>query len=314
MDATELAEYMKAQNEREVGKVPEAKPTPGQPEPKPETPALPVAATAGDPEGEEEDNHAQEVGRLPRSVRRELNQLRRHVGELEGRIAAYKEMGLSPKEAKVAAEAEPPAPPVKTEPQREDFASEAAYTKAIAEHATREVLSQEAENARMREHIAAMTRKAEEDAKLIPDYDKAVEAAKDLPVFSAEEQPTFMLLLGSSEYQALALHYYTQNPNELKDMLAMSGKPEKQVAEFRALEGHLKREYAKLRKAGAVAAAPPPAPKAAPTPPKLPAPSESVAVRGGSAPPMKESPYLADGKTINPAWTAQQNERERVHR
>ncbi len=255
--------------------------------------------------------------KLPSSVRRELNRLRIQLGEAQGQITILKELAGN-KPATEATQKQEPA----GEPTRDKFpagaAGDADYTKALVKYTNDQTNAARDQNAQMAQRIKDMGEKCQEDFKLIPDWEAhAKEAEENGPEikWDAPENYQFSMLLGTSEYQAMALDYYATHPEELEEIVAMKGAD--QIAEFRALEGHLKREYSKLKKKGTETAGQQtdgkggkPETKPAETArPKLPLPSESVAARGGSAPPTEVSPYLPDGRTINPVWKEMRNQK-----
>ena len=305
--AFDAAQYIKDQNEKEAANRVGA--------PKVEEPAKPAEAAVAvaepeDPEEKQEKEHA----KLPRSARREMNRLREELGRTKGMLEAFEKMGKPPAEDK-----KEPVPDPEAKPQRADFTDEASYLEAIAAHAGRLEAAKSEQQRQWQDRLREMHAKAQEDIKLIPDYAEHAKAAEgDGPnavEFTPAEHPTLMALIGTSEYQALAWDYFATHPDEFEEMLALTvknGNSTEQVAEFRALEGHLKRIYKtlKVKPADKKEEAKEPEPK----PVKLPKPSESVATHGGSAPVGEPKPYLADGKTINPAWVARRNERDGARR
>lgn len=309
--AFDAAGYIKTANEKDAA-IRAGKPV--------ETPAAAATTEVAKPATEVVKPAEEPHARSSRSERREIRNLLRQVGELTGRLKVYEETGKQP-----VAAADPDA-----KPERAKFASDAEYTAALVGWQGKQESGKQAEQAEFQQRITDMAAKRDEDIKLIPDWEavsKAAAADEDAPVFTLSDHPTFHMLLASSEYQALAMHYFAQHPDELEEILELTDKPAKQIEEFRALEGHLRREYRKLK-----AAAPAghkgdkgekrpeqkaEEKKAEPEKPpekKLPRPSESVSVKGGSTPAGEVSPYLADGKTMNPAWKEQRNMREGLRR
>jgi hypothetical protein len=304
-------EYIQKANEREAaGRQTSGTAVLDKPEPKAETKAEPAAAEPA----KQDDSH--ESVKLPRSVRRELNRLREEAAEARGQLTAMREImtrggKLEPEAAKPAAE------DAAAKPARDKFATDAEYTEALATWSAKQVTDQAEQSRQTEDRIRAMSAKAQEDMALIPDWEAHQrDAVENGPEFKPAEHGTLMLLLGTSEYQALALDYFATHADEFEEMLALTPKPAKQIEEFRALEGHLKRVYSQLKKG-----APKPKEESStaegakkeekPAAAKLPKPSESAAARGGSAPDTTVSPYLEDGKTINPAWKEMRNQRER---
>ncbi len=256
---------------------------------------------------------ADQTPKLPSSVRRELNRLRTQLGEAQGEIRVLRELNGDKK----AADAE-----ANTEPKRDKFTAgaqgDAEFTKALVKFTNGQEQAVKDQNAALAQRITDMGKKCEEDFKLIPDWEAHAKAAEeDGPEikWDAPENYQLSMLFGTSEYQALALDYYATHPEELEELVDLKGVA--QISEFRALEGHLKREYSKLKKQAMEGAGKQTATEvkekkpAEAARPKLPEPSESVAARGGSAPPTEVSPYLADGSTINPVWKEMRNAKER---
>ncbi len=314
----DAVQYIKDQNEKEAANRVGA--------PKVEEPAKPVEAAVSVAETddlEEEADETLEVSeriprgtkKLPRRFRAKFNSLQDQLAETRGMLKAYQAMGKTPD----GEEKKEPAPDPEAKPQRADFADEATYLEAIAAHAGRLEAAKSEQQRQWQDRLREMHAKAQEDIKLIPDYAEHAKAAEgDGPnavEFTAAEHPTLMALIGTSEYQALAWDYFATHPDEFEEMLGLTvknGNSTEQVAEFRALEGHLKRIYKTLKVKPADAKEPAKEPE--PKPVKLPKPSESVATHGGSAPVGEPKPYLADGKTINPAWVARRNERDGARR
>lgn len=303
-------EYIQKANEKEA-----AARTPG---------LAPIATRTVDPTPAATEPEGQ-TPKLPSSVRRELNRLRVQLGEAQGELKILREIKVPEKSGeKTGEKATEVVQEAAGEPQRAKFPAGAVgdvdFTKALAKYTTDQTNAVRDQQAATAQRIKDMGAKCEEDFKLIPDWKAhAKDAEENGPEikWDAPENYQFSMLLGTSEYQAMALDYYATHPDELQEIVAMKGVA--QIAEFRALEGHLKREYSKLKKQAATPAGQQtdgkgekkevkPA-EAART--KLPQPSESVAARGGSAPPTEVSPYLADGKTINPAWKEMRNQKER---
>ena len=307
--------YIKAQNEKEsaarTGIAP-PKVDPKEPE-KPKEPVAPVAA-----EPDEEEHKEQEHQKLPRSVRRELNRLREEKAKAEGMLAAFQAMGKTPAEP---AKAEP-AVDADAKPERDKYATEAEFAEAIGLWAAKQESKRIESNQGIQQRMLEMDEKAKLDIEIIPNWaEHAASAESGKPnfvAFSQAEHPTLALLISTSEYKAWAVDYFFTHPDELEEMMELTkktdknGYPVEQIAEFRALEGHLKRVARGLKAKGEEPKKEEPKkeePKA-----KIPPPSESIAPRGGSAPPGEVSPYLADGRTMNPAWKEARNIREGLRR
>lgn len=279
--------------------------------PPPEKPKEPAKAAAEEPDDE---GHAP---KLPRSVRRELNQLRRDNGVLQGKLEAYMEMGLTPKQAqdKIDGEAQPKADE-DPEPQRDKFATDAEYNRAVgrwdARQETKKELAQrdesgksKAENEAFYAHIREMDAKAAVDAKTFEDWDKVAEAAasEEAPQIDPVKNATLLGLIATSDTRAAVLYHLGKHPDELEALLGLSD--QQQIRAFSRLEGRIEKLYAKEEKKPE---------EEKPKTPKLPKPSEAAAPRGGSAPAGDVSPTLGDGKTMNPAWKEQRNIREGLRR
>jgi hypothetical protein len=284
---------------------------------KPAAPAPVIAKTepvpVADPvKPEPETNH------IPRSVRRELNRLLQENGKLQGRLEALEKLGTKPEEPKFEAKA---ATDPGAKPDRKKFKDgpegDADFAAAMGEYGAQQVLKSRDADQGIRDQIIASDKKANEDAAwmipLLPDWEQAqkdAEADKRLELdWSAAENRQLALLLGTSKYAALVPYYWCKNPDEFVDLVKLKGA--EQIAEFRALEGHLKRVYGDLRKKKD--AKPAEEKKEAKTPEKdkkLPPPSQSATVKGGTAAPQKVEPMI-DGK-LNPVWVAQRNERRGV--
>lgn len=283
--------------------------------PAPEKPKEPAKAAAEEPDDE---GHAP---KLPRSVRRELNQLRRDNGVLQGKLEAYMEMGLTPKQAqdKIDGEAQPKADE-DPEPQRDKFATDAEYNRAVgrwdARQETKKELAQRDESGKSKAdseafyaNVRAMDQKAAEDAKLFSDWDdvmqQSVEDAESGkgPIFNLQSHPTLCGLIATSDCRAAVAYHLAKNPDELEKLLKLG--PQELIRPFARLEERVSTLYAKEEKKPE---------EEKPKTPKLPKPSEAAAPRGGSAPAGDVSPTLGDGKTMNPAWKEQRNIREGLRR
>lgn len=309
MSTFNAIDYIHSANEREQasrsGKAVEPKPVV---EPKPAAAVEPKPADgkpAVDPAAGD-DTHPDHAGRVSRSTRRLLRQL----GEAEGRAKVLEEIVKSGKgeAAKPAAAAEED-----PEPKQDKYTDFDAYTRDLtkwqARQETRKALSDTEQLEAYREQMRAMEAKAIEDKKLLPDYDQvAAAAAEDGPEFVPAEHPNLMGLLATSDVKAFVLYHLAKNPEELEKMLDLSSKPGEQIRQFARLEGRVEKLYGE--KKPDASGEKKPAETAAERDAKKARPSEAVAARGGSAPPGEVSPVLADGRTLNPAWKQQANDRE----
>lgn len=322
MSTFNAIDYINKANEREHaardGKAVETKPVEAKPaaaavEPKPKE--APVDAS----EDTREEHEADAAGhRVSRSTRRLLRQL----GEAEGRAKVLEELvksGHAPageKKPAAAAEEDP-------EPQAENYKDYALFQADLAKWQARKettkALDEREQREAFREQMRAMDAKALEDMKLIPDYEQvAKEAMEDGPEFVPDEHPNLMGLLATSDVKAFVLYHLAKHPDEMERMLVLSKTPGDQIRQFARLEGRVEKLYGDKpegEKKPAEGEKKPveekkPAETAAERDAKKARPSEAVAARGGSAPPTAVSPVLADGRTLNPAWKAQANDRE----
>lgn len=328
----DAAEYIKTANEREQA-ARSGKPA----ETKPAEPAAPAPKPA-------ESEPADKTSSYPRAARREINKLREEAAEARGRLKAYEELHGKPKDGETPPAAAPAAAVPDPEPQRKDFAQgaegDAAYQRALgywsgSEGAKKKLAEAEALAAFERE-LNEVNSHAAEDSKRFDDWTEVAKRALNPDVviqFNAAEEPDweeeseggtktvgvtadfqahplFATLLAKSAQKAAVSYHLALHPEILWNLLSLEKKPNSLIANFHQLEGEVKVVYKEKGKAAPGAA---PA-KATPKPEKLPRPSEAVSVRGGSTPHGKISPVLEDGKTVNPAWLAQRNDREGARR
>lgn len=318
------ADYIKAQNEKEAaeraGKPPEPRPTP----------ALPAPVIV-----EDNDDDEPAKGSTPdpgRSQRRRENRLRETAAEERGRRQALEELlakgFLPPVEEKKAAQPKPEEDP---EPKRENFPDDAAYYRALgfwegkrgATEVIKKVTKEGQEAAAYGEwldRVSEADTKYKEDVKLIPNFDEmskaADQAAADDPTlrtdFMKRDVGLYSLIM-ESDVRAFMLHHFAEKPDDLRKILALNVGPQRDM--FKRLEGRVEKLYStEQRENVSDKKVPPKQETAAERDAKKPKPSEAGAPRGGSAPATTVKPYLEDGRTINPAWKALQNEREGLRR
>lgn len=307
--------------------------------------AVAEAPKAEEPKGDDKEPEGRHEIQIPRSVRRKLNELLRENGELAGELKALKERFEASAAGSKKAD-HPPAPDANAKPERKDFASDADFAAASGVWAARQESASAKQLADFEKRLKSMSAKAEEDIALIPDFEDHIrEAEENGPkVDLAKDHPTLVMLIGLSEYSAFVLDHFATHPDEYEEMLALTKTPEKQIEEFHRLEGYLKRVYIEAKKKAAQAgksgesvqstdksekskdrneadgshsasqSGSPAQGKTEPAKTKLPPPSEAGAPRGGSAPVSDLSPFLADGKTVNPAWKERRNQRALARR
>ncbi len=315
-------EYIKTQNEREaanrVGKpVEPAKPA----EPKP---AEAVVSLLDEDPDDEKPGKADPA----RSQRRRERGLLERAAKAEARAEVLQELidkGLSPKAAEAEVEKQEEA--ADPEPQRKDFQDDASYNRALgrwdARQETKAELGKRDQQAgnqaaltQLAGEIAEADTKYAEDKKLIPDYDEVAQKALDdpeSPTFSPAEQPYLLRRIATSDVRAFLLHHFATNPEDFKKALGMADNLPRQADFISRLEGRVEKLYS-TKQAENVSEKKPAVETAHERDAKKPKPSEIGSPRGGTAPVITVSPYLADGKTLNPAWKQQQNEREHLRR
>jgi hypothetical protein len=269
-------------------------------------------AAKGDTGGDDDDDsdHLPSTPSLPRSVRRELNKLRRENGELAGRLSMMQELQASGF-TKTEAKAEIAKLEADAEPTREQFATDAEYTKAVAKWEVRQELAKEkqmsaaaAQEREFLDTVAAAQAKFEADVARFDDWAVVSEAMEDIELNTAE-QATFIGLLAQSDQRAAVLYHLAKNPDEREKLFKLA--PAAQIKAFHRLEGRVEGLYGKAETKTETKTETKPKPTAAELDAKKPKPTEAVAAKGGTAveslPPM----MLADGKTLNPAWKAARN-------
>lgn len=286
-------------------------------------PAKPGVVAVKSPE-EAEDEEAQQVAKLPRSVRRELNQLRHKLGVEEGRRLALESLLGKDAASKVLA-GEPKAeekPAEDPEPQRSAFADDASYNRAMGKWDARQEAAkletklrgeqaQSEELESLKSQIEATKQRADAEIKeLFPDFEEVRAAAtveNGQPAFSWDDHAQLAYLQATSEVAARIAYFWMKHPEDLKKILAMTkSDPQGQIGAFRRLEGRVEMMYT-AKQAEKPADKKPPAETAADRDAKLARPSEAVAVRSGEAANGTVPMFLADGKSINPAWKAMRN-------
>jgi hypothetical protein len=280
-----------------------------------EAAAAPAKPAEAEPTSEEKTEAS---ARASRSQRRLLRQL----GEAEGRTKVLEEMlHLTRPAAAATAKAENTEDP---EPARDKFQDDASYNRALGrwearQEATKTVaqaLGQKEQIESLRDQVRAADAKAQEDKAIFDDWDQVQkDALEDGPEFNPAEHPVFMGLLATSDQKAKILYHFGKHADEFEKMLALSDakNPGQQIRMFARLEGKVEKLYEKGEKKAEAASnkkTDDKKPTAAERDAKKAAPSESVAARGGSAPPNTVSPVLADGKTLNPQWKERANQRE----
>lgn len=286
------------------------RPAPGKPEEKPAEEAKEPEKAAESPKPADH-----EQPRLPRSVRRELNRLREELGAAKAKAELLEKFGA--KAQHVDADED-------TEPQRDDFGSDAEYLRAVSKWDRAQEAKQqqqqgktEQQSAEIRAHLKAMDEKAVADiAAYFPDWDEVSAAAaedEDAPEFKFEEHPQLVGMLSGSEFRAHVLYHWAKNPDALQFMLDLTAKPSEQIRAFHRLEGRLEKEYSGKQAAQASEAETPkkdrkhladaerPGETAADRDVRKPRPSTDVAARGGSAPP--DEPAIGSA-----AWMAKRNQ------
>ena len=265
--------------------------------------AKPAEAQAAPVEGAKPAEHDDEDEvRLPRSIRRELNKLRRENGELAGRLAMVQELqaaGMSKKEATAAVDAAAPT----GEPQREQYASDAEFIKALAKHEAAGLMAakdaereQQAQASQFMSGIDAATTKFHADVKdRFPDFAEVLEAGSAKDDIDPAKHETFIALIAQSDERAAVLYHLAKNPDERAAILAMT--PAAQIKAFHRLEGRLERAAAKEEE---------PKKTAAEVDAKKAKPSGAVAAKGGMTAPASTPMLIPGTNSINPAWKAEQ--------
>lgn len=298
----DAAAFIKARNE---GKPTPAPGKPAEPAAKVEEPK-PAAAKAEAPAKDEDDPEGPHVSR---SQRREMNRLREAAAEERGRRMAIEEFiakGFNPTQAAAAAKVE-----ANAEPTREQFKTDAEFTKALATWQTRDVIAKETARAAdlddYNSEIVEANAKFAEDVRLFPDFEEVTGQIDDIKI----TRPEFNVMFVKSTQRAALAYYFGSHREEFKALLALPFG--KMVEKFHRLEGKLEFEYNSPK--AAQASAPTKDAKTAPTPEKpaqggktaaerdfgKPRPSTEVVARGGAATPDEPKPGTA-------AWMARRNQ------
>lgn len=273
-----------------------------------------------------------------RNLRRQLRRLTMELGEARGQLKAYAELGIAVKansgsgsgrdnSASVSASDDP-------EPQRQDFADDAQYYRAVGRWDARqeaakavskvtEATQHERQLAALQQQMADAYKKGTEDMKTIPDWDevqkKAIEDAEngDAPKFNFEDYPNLHRLIATSDVQAFMIHHLAKEPKDLQKLLDMAKDDAGQTRFFSRLEGNVEKMYSKAQEtkdgSGPEKAEKPDQSKgrthpaeaeagrnAAERDARKPRPTTEVAARGGSAVPEEPEPGTA-------AWMAKRN-------
>lgn len=285
----------------------------GKPAPAVTAPVVTDPAKPGEPEKPKTDPAPVVV---PKHIRRQMRQLIEEKAKLEGRLEAFSEMGLKPGEKKVE-----PAAGADPEPTRDQFGTDAEYSIALgrwdARTETRKVLAtkdEETAATQKLEELKASIRTADEkmeaDKAQFPDWAEVAAAAKEVEV-NWDEHSILYVNLAASDVKAALLYHFAKNPEALQALLDAGADSVKQDRMFRRLEGNVEKMYTSEKPKEAVK----PKPTAAELDAKKHKPSEAAAPKGGSGAPVGVTPMLLeDGKTLNPAWKAEQNEREGLRR
>jgi len=248
-------------NEREAairaGKTPEPK------TPEPKAPAQPAVAVAV-PDDEDDDEKPGGKPDPGRSARRRERGLLERAAKAEARAELLQELvdkGLTPKaaEAQVAKQDEDP------EPQRKDFhegpAGDATYNRALGRWDARNEAKAEIgkfsastqELDQLRSAILEADQKAQEDIKLIPDWEevkKANASDPEAPTYNPADHPWLMRAIHTSDVKAFILHHLAKTPEDFKKLLALSPDPNDPKADYSAqarffsrLEGKVEKMY-----------------------------------------------------------------------
>jgi hypothetical protein len=293
-------DYIKQRNEAEVGNSPAI-------EEKPKV----EAAAEEEPAAEQEEEH------VSRRQSRSYARTQRQIGELRGKLQAYEEIiksGMMPA-AKAATEKTSDDP----EPLPENFTTDAEYFKAVGAHAARQEakstikkeLTTNEQNQAWSKHVAETDAQAVEDKELFDDWNKVCEAAKETgPEYIPEEHPVLMALIAQSDFKASIVYHFAKNPDAFESFLEMNKDQNGLIRKFHRLEGRLEDDIERRRSEKAKPKEEKKTLTAAERDAKKPLPSSAVSVKSGQTPSQVTSPYLEDGKTVNPAWLAERNARE----
>lgn len=291
-------DYIKQRNEAEAGIPPVV-------EDKPK-----VEAVAEVQEEPQEEEH------VSRRQSRSYARTQRQIGELRGKLQAYEEIiksGMMPNSKAAEKAVDDP------EPLPENFNSDAEYFKAVGAHAARQEakttvkkeLSTNEQQQAWQKHVSETDAQAVEDKALYEDWDKVCEAAKESgPEYIPEEHPVLMALIAQSDFKASIVYHFAKNPDAFESFLEMNKDQNGLIRKFHRLEGRLEDDIERRRAEKVNPKEEKKALTAAERDAKKPLPSSSVSVKSGQTPSQVTSPYLEDGKTVNPAWLAERNARE----
>lgn len=283
---------------------------------KPAPAAEPVAPAGAGSEQPGEKKEAAPVV-VPKHIRRQLRQLLTEKAKLEGRLEVFTELGLKPGEKKV----EPATAGSDPEPTRDQFGTDAEYSIALgrwdARQETRKVLATKDQEAAatvefdaLKARIKTADDKMELDKAQFDDWAAVTEAATAIEV-NWDEQPSLYIRIAESDVKAAVLYHLAKNPDLFQSLLDAGIDTVKQDRMFSRLEGQVEKLYTTEKPKEKEK----PKPTAAELDAKKHRPSEAVAPRGGSGSPAASTPMLLeDGKTLNPVWKAEQNEREGLRR
>lgn len=247
---------------------------------------------------------------ISRSQRREMNRLREQAAEERGRRMAMedfmKKLGIDPDK--------PTAPAKPKEIVREDFATDADFTKAVATHAAKQEVEKataqsEADQGLVKRIEEARVVRTDHEA-LIPDWKDVLKKSSDLNFNGSSALP---YLFATSKWGAFVTEMLVKEPALWEELLSHNKDDIEQRAFFHQLEGQAKVVY-NSRKAAQASEADKlkedrndsangqPGRDGVSTSQKapLPKPSSEVSVRGGAAPP-------GDPKPGTKAWMDRRN-------
>ena len=213
--------------------------------------------------------------------------------------------GMTVKQATAKVDAAAPA----GEPQREQYASDAEYIKALAKHEAAGLMAakdaereQQAQASQFMSGIDAATTKFHADVKdRFPDFAEVMEAASAKDDIDPAKHETFIALIAQSDERAAVLYHLAKNPDERAAILAMT--PAQQIKAFHRLEGRLEREDEARRASEEPNTK---KPTAAEVDAKKAKPSGAVAAKGGTTAPASTPMLIPGTNSINPAWKAEQ--------
>lgn len=299
----------------------------GVKEPEPAKRETPVAQEPAD--NEPEVTLEQHTPKLPRSVRRELNQLRERSARVEGELEAYKKLGVQPPKPEAATTTT--STDDDPEPVQANFGTVEEFTRALnrwdARQETKKLLQKQVDDGKAGQQVETlkttlqeMDKRATEQAKLIPDWDEVAKKAEDNPDlnFSFEAHPNLALRMGQSDVRALLMYHFAKFPEEFKAIVKLTDDLVAQDRAISRLEGRIEKLYAEYltpegKEAKPAAQAAPkgkdrsdpadgvqPGRNSAERDAGKPRPSSEVSARGGSAAP--NTPTIG-----SPEWMAERN-------